>query len=697
MISWISYTTATVSADFQGIKTNSFSERTYSKYIFNVTRAYYQPMQGQPDPATSTMLTLESFSYVSGSATPISTIFYRSHSDTRISNKSINNGGQHGTTINNTIRSKNSITYSEKRDGMYPVPVSFTYSGSEIDPKETVSQYTTTTSSSPHGQRKMSTQTAAGGMLVWTTYIVDNSDTTVIMSYKEVTSTVESVYTEPYDETFLTLQTTTEFITWTDLLSHQVVVGHTIWEDSKGFAFFTHGDFKESLKVEELNSFDPNNSDWSPISEATWQTATRTTESYKPYYIKLGSVQVGQDGVSTNEIILTCYGQLGETWATDSNNNAIGQEVVVNTIVKTLLDGYQEKFPFTTTNIPEGWGEDEYGGQNEWGGIPIHKCNTLESVKTSDTVANYLGIQQNYSYLNTVNDSFTSIETSGNTGIEIQPMGGEIPFWGGGAEGVTYSSEYINEGRSEGKTEGEAYIRRDAELTSFIYYPKIFLPDFYSENFGAPNLNFSKSTFSASPLFLELVGNDITINDLFGFGYPAVYNGSWNKLDVPFALPSFTAYAKPTQSGADEQGYTYSGYESEQSDWTTVTVNREGASFSSSWVWNIDSIRKSSNSGTAMLQARHEIPTDIRLYPIHGFVLGGAQFPHATMTIFDHPKAFLMTTYNNNSSGTLSSIEKGYSVITTEQSVGNANLTVFSCLSFVMGHGMMIQPLWDIG
>jgi hypothetical protein len=657
MISWISYTTATVSADFQGIKSVSFSHSAYDRTSVGLTHK---------------TITYDSYDYASVSSTPVGETHERASSRYDGLNYGFTELPHRSSTKWTRVYTKNSTFFSYARGPEQPE----LETSSGIAPKETVSQYTTTTSSSPHGQRKMSTQTAAGGMLVWTTYIVNNSDTTVIMSYKEVTSTIESVYTEPYDETFLTLQTTTEFITWTDLLSHQVVVGHTIWEDSKGFAFFTHGDFKESLKVEELNSFDPNNSDWSPISKATWQTATRTTESYKPYYIKLGSVQVGQDGVPTNEIILTCYGQLGETWATDSNNTAMGPEVVVNTIIKTLLDGYQEKFPFTTTNIPEGWGEDEYGGQNEWGGIPIYKCNTLESVKTSDTVANYLGIQQNYSYLETF-----SSKTSGSF-----PNDTVFSF-----DGETRSAK-------EGKTEGEAYIRRNAELTSLIYYPKIFLPDFYSENFGAPNLNFSKSTFSASPLFLELVGHDITINDLFGFGYPAVYNGSWNKLDVPFALPSFTAYAKPTQSGADEQGYTYySGYESEQSDWTTVTVNREGASFSSSWVWNIDSTRKSSNSGTAMLQARHEIPTDIRLYPIHGFVLGGAQFPHATMTIFDLPKAFLMTTYNNNSSGTLSSIEKGYSVITTEQSVGNANLTVFSCLSFVMGHGMMIQPLWDIG
>jgi hypothetical protein len=557
------------------------------------------------------------------------------------------------------------------------VRVSFTYSGSGIDPKETVSQYTTTTSSSPYGQQKRITQTEKVLQTeVWTTYLINNSDTTVIMSYKEITSTVQSVNTEPYYETFLTLQSTEEFITWTDLDSYQVVVGHTIWEDSKGFAFFTHGDFEESLKVEELGFFDPNNADWSPISKATWQTATRTTEWCKPYYVKLGSVMADKDGVASQEITLTSYGLFGAAWATDSNNTAEGPELVVNTIIKTLLDGYQEKFPFTTINTPEGWGEDEYGGQNEWGGIPIYKCNTLESVKTSDTVANYLGIQQNYSYLNTVNDSFISIEI--------------------GAKGVTESSEYINEGRREGRTEGEAYIRSNAKLTSYIYYPTVFLPDFYSEIFGAPNLNFSKSTFSACPLFLELAGHDITINDLFGFGYPAVYHGSWNKLDVPFALPSFTAYAKPTQSGADEQGYTYSGYESEQSDWTTVTVKREGASFSSSWVWNINSTKRGFNSGMAMLQARHEIPTDIRPYPIHEFVLGGAQFPHATMTIFDVPKAFLLTTYNNNSSGTLSIIEKGYSVVTTEQSVGGADLTVFSCLSFVVGHGMMIQPLWDI-
>jgi len=649
MISWISYTTATVSAAFQGVKSFSYSGESQESYA--------SPARSKGGITDSTNFT------ISGSETPVGTTYNRGRTYTVSyhNRESLNEGGV-GFTHYTRIHSRNSQNFTFVN---HVVGLS---TSSGTTPKQTVTQYTTTTSMrSWGGRQKRTTGTALGYSRLWTTAIENETVTTVRLAFSQVRSTFQSYITGPFVETFITLQGTTEFITWTDLVEDQIVVGHTIWEDSSGFAFFTRAQANQTITPEQLDDFNSDNTGCGPISQASWQTATRTTQSYSPYYIKLHAVQEGADGSLSDIPTLTKYGLFGVTWASHSDDwQETGRPTIPFTTNNTLVVGYKEKLPFTTTNQPEWWSEEYPDGDEQWHGNAIYKVNTLQSVLTSVTAV-YGNVQFNRSY----STNFSSLYTSES-------------IW---------TTHIGSVGASAGATNGTAYERRGPELLTDLGNPNVYMAIFnQGAAFGSPDLNFAQTTFSDYPLFLELNGAKITLNDLYYFGYPVVYAG----LDAPFALPSFTAYAKPTLSEADDEGYTYSYYGAEQSDWTTVTVERIGASFSSSWVWNINSSSTTSDSGIANLQAKHQIPVGLGVYNLNDIVLGGAQFPHATMTISKKPGVFLMTTYNKSTSGTSSSIEKCYSVVTTEQAVGSTNLTVFRCIPFARGYGMRTQALWEI-
>jgi hypothetical protein len=592
MISWISYTTATVSATFQGTSTSGWT---------------------QSDSGTTGYLSLPQYT-VSRLVTPTLTIESRGD-DNRWWR---------------TSREKNFETqsgYGAGPFGAWPPVIT--------DPKSTVNQLTTALSDAPTRAIKQTTKTGENFVLNWASTVV-NGVSSVTPTYERVETTIPWTYAHTFFDTILTLKETPEFVTWTGLTVDQIVVGHTIYEDSRGFAFFTYGTLNDVITPSEMEGFSSDNSGWSPISTISWRTATRTTSSQTHYYIKLHSFESKEDVVPIIPT-RTRYGVFRMDWAGGEG------PVIPFTTINISLSDYGQSLPFTTAAY-------EYGEV-------MYKFNTLESVVTSKTEVYTMGTQTNAS------SSYSRVINNHNS--------------------VSYY----------GKTSGEAYQRMTPELSILGAHGVEFYAARAGLGFGRPDLDFRQTTFSTYPLFLELTGHELTLNDI-AIEYPAVYRdgrGShWpfyvgQRLDVPFALPSFTAHKKPESGG-------------EQSNWTTVTVERVGAAFSSSWVWNINSSRTSSSSGRAGLQTKNAMTTAVEAaaYNDGSIVLGGAQFPHATMTRLNMPNVLLMTTYNSANSGTLSSMEKNYSAATTAQLDGGPTLTIFKAISFVRGYGMITYPLWEL-
>ena len=600
MISWISYTTATVSATFQGM---SFSRWTISDSGFPGNNTY--------------------------------TFTLPSYTITKLVNPTltIKSNGKNSRWVS-TGREKNFETrYDGDRD--FPTQTIIT------DPESTVGQLTTYLSDAPTQSRKTTTKTGEGQVLNWVTTVV-NGLSSVISRYESVATTLEETYDHTFFDTILALKETVGFVTWTGLSVDQIVVGHTIYEDSRGFAFFTYGTLNEVITPSEMEGFSSDNSGWSPISTISWRTATRTTSSQTHYYIKLHSFESKKD-VAPIIPTRTRYGVFRMDWA------GAGQALTPFATHTAFLSDYGQNLPFSTVTY-------EYGEV-------IYKFNTLERVVTSTTEVYSMGIQTNTSY----------------SGSNINAI----------IDGLILVFDEMSM-TSHGKTSGEVYQRMTPELKILrAQAGVVFYAARAALGFGRPDLDFSQSTFSTYPLFLELTGHELTLNDI-DIEYPAVY-GDLNdyfmqRLDVPFALPSFTAHAKP-ESGE------------ERSEWTTVTVERVGASFSSSWVWNVNSSSTRSSSGKAGFQTKNAMTTGVQRVFVgnEAIVLGGAQFPHATVTSINNPNVLLMTTYNSANSGTLSSMKKDYSAATTAQLDGDPTLTIFRSMPFVMGYGMLTYDLLALG
>ena len=652
MISWISYTTATVSADFQG--TDSFSFQKETTETFSALRYRDHTMRTETGSGD-----LYSSQYGRTQKVSRSNVF--AHTllsdtlETRISK------GSEYTSKNSVFR----FGQTTRPEGVYAYSTSYTL------PKETVSQYTTTTSARVNrdlpGRR--TTTIVEQYSYVWDTVIENETLTTIRPTVKLVNSTAATQEnTAGITETFQTLLTTLEFITWNGSSENQIVVGHTIWMDSSGFAFFTRAQANTTIAFEALSPYDSDNLDWGAISEASWQTATCTTEFFSPHYVALIAVSVDAGGLA-NAPEITQYDLLAESWVGDTYYLSIAQ--TFNTIIE---EDYRKVFPFTTNPI----GSDENGEQRIGA---VYQANSLISVLTSTKV----GVHS-WGYNIASTHTFTTTE-----GLVEWPGVSSKSYVGRSDLLINYISR--KETR-QSMISGTNYIRSKPVLNSFrVPHAHICFATLNREGFGPPDLDFAQSTYLSYPGFLTLDNAKITLNDLSNFKPPSVYGG----LDAILALPSFTAYAKPSWSAVDEEGYSYSGYASEQSDWTTATVDRVGASFSSSWVWNINSSSTSSSSGSAKLSTDHSIPV-AHYWENLGFgrVLGGAQYPHATMTIKKMPGIYLMTTYDHSTSGTSSSIEKCFSVVTTEESVGNTSLTIFNGLAFITGYGLETHLVWDI-
>jgi hypothetical protein len=659
MTSWISYTTTNVSATFQGEAGGSFSSN--QAIYFKGSIASTSSMGGT---GNRTLLFLGN-----GTATRNSTI------------------RKDGVTI---TAPKQSVTQALTKTTTGVANKITTMQGNGFAQPWTFSTYES------YSDEDQSTTYPSGTRFFRTT---SNINSTVRSQYTvPVTRTFTTNINTPPDITTLTFGTSTitsttvnvvEFITWTDLDNDQIVIGHTIWQNPAGIAYISYGDFPELVTPNQIiSSRDSENSNWEPITNAVWETATQITESYRPLYIQLSATEEPRE--ETNYGVLFPFFDF--TWSVKSEEadpfGGPGPSIITYSTIKTVVEGFGKLFPFTTSNKPPWWEDEEQGG--EWPGYGIRKINTLVGVRTSRIGGDP------YTYRTLISSTYYTASRQ---------------------DGDWRTEETYEQG---GTTVGEGYSRSQHGIV-LTGNEQIVVGPFFGPPvaFGSPDLNFSQSQFTETPLFLELEGAQITLVDLsesyFATGLmgngiignaPGVYRGERGQaqLNVPLPIPSFTTYVKPFTVGTDEDGFTYSEILNESSDWTTASITRQGASFSSSWSWNINSTSTASTSGTAKLIAKHMVGTDIkiaanRLSNAAGnapHVMGGQAFPHRSFTISNRPNVLLLTTYDKSASGTLSRFENAYSEFTTKTFVGDDTLTISSWVSSMIGNGFKTLLFWEI-
>jgi hypothetical protein len=493
------------------------------------------------------------------------------------------------------------------------------------------------------------------------TTIEKNNQTvsTFTLSYYTVNTTrlINKTVSSSYNETFLSSKETLEFITWTDLVMDQVVIENTIYENHMGLSFFTAGAPIGEIKYSDLEEFNSKNSGWSAITTAEISTAYRTTASYIPYYIELQTVSSTQQGAVTQ----TIYSFNGYKFENSGEYGELGYfQKAISTITKALV-GIPNRFPFSTSSQPENWSPED-AGETQWGGNKIYEAARLVSVLTSYSEIAYV---------------FNCYEKTTSSQRTVTRRYDSAQYTVSEAGGTTVSGKYYSKLKNELSIKNENWRRGG-----------INVPYFYQNAFASPDLDFSQTSFNESPMYLELEGAEITLNDLTPSSYP-FYPQAFYGISVPFPYPSFSAYAKPFSVITVEEGDNQTSYSPITSEWTTVKVSRVGRDFSSSWTWNLNETSKQSASGTAKLVAKDPISTNLA----GGFILGaqpwgGANFPHQTFTIFRIPWMIGKTIYNQSGSSTQSAEEMDYSMVTSLTSLADSNITISSYISQIKGCGI---------
>jgi hypothetical protein len=644
MISWVSYTTAKVSNTFQGSVQGS-AKAASSRTVLTNCQTF-----------TTSIITITS---PSGNTTFMGGGTVTECETGTSSNSNSNTFNRFGTTNGNAIVqvNKNSTIFQYVTQDIYGN--TGTSSSIETSPKQKITQFTTSTKSIT--ANVITTSQGTRWSFPWTTQTIGTNSSqtksfTFFITGKTANSVIQVQSNTTREQTFLTSKETIEFVTYTDLPEDQVVVAHTIYEDSKGFYFYSAGALIDKINYTEQEEYNSGNTGWSAVTAGSVSSATRITVSYSPIYVELPTAET-ISGFSQPLITTTIYDLFNFAYqkTTDEFGETEISQVPFST-VKTVVQS--NVFPFITSNAPEGWDSIEGG---EYGRI-IYNFGVLESVETSKTQIIYPSYQ-------------SSFDNSGSS----------VFFNNDGEPSATFitANGYTRAGKWYEISNNKLNIKQPQNI--FHAFPL-----FFTNCFGEADLFFSKTSYAETPLFLKLDVAQITLNDLpeslINLG---VFRDSFKKLETPFAFPSFTAYAKPTILYT-EDSESFTVYDTEESKWTSVTVSRTGRTFSSFWEWKINSTLQSSSSGTAKLVEEIQIPTYVGFYD-HAFanIRGGANFPHRSFTIQKTPYIVHKTIYDATESSTQSEAQLPFSVATTVTSFGNDKITISSYLPLIKGAGIL--------
>lgn len=722
MISWIEYTTITVPPIIEGVISSERSSNYEHRFEYGVS---YTERDWGGATISSTTVPTRMVSYsgkyddASGQSVTANRTGFTSMR-TRL--------GRSDTSWTFSTRYDFKRTYTKNSTIAFEFPVGFhNFNTTIIAPAITVIQQTTTTRTRSPVVRATTAQGTAQ-TLVWSTttspsYYDDEEDKTypstsyVWQRITTVNSTLRSTFTvaatstlvtnrnEPPDtivigpasrtSTATTLRTSS-FITWTDLEADQITVANTIWEDPKGFAYFTYGSLpSEDITPDDLDDRDANNGAWSPISQLFASTATRITQSQEFYRIRLSAVEGNLSDTFSVKTITRYFSPNNWQLEWAGQPDDAGYRPTSSTThsrVKIMVQNL-DNFPFTTTNQPqaEDNGDGEYETE-EWPGYLIRKFNTLISVPTSATGVDYSPV---VNYLETTSYDRSEETESYSGGTRNVTTRTQISRTNSGGTTNTYTEVLGAQSGATNERSITSYIRVTAGLTVDFANPVLVFPRFAPPAaFGSPNLNFSRSTFTQINCFLELQGAQITLNRGLP-DTPLVYKGFGGGVSVPVPLPTFTANAMPTTTiSYEDEGFSESYYDQDTKKWTSATVSRQGENFSSTWAWQVNSSSTTSSSAKAQLVEKHPVPTDI--VELNWRTQGGAVFPHASFTIINSPNVILITTYDASNSGTSSKFENAYSENTTKSYVGNATLTISSYISSLKGRGFRTVNLHNL-
>lgn len=164
-----------------------------------------------------------------------------------------------------------------------------------------------------------------------------------------------------------------------------------------------------------------------------------------------------------------------------------------------------------------------------------------------------------------------------------------------------------------------------------------------------------------------------------------LFQGRTNGIQSPAFLPTWTGYAKPKLSGADEGGHSFTYFDEDTAAWTTASISRRGAELSSSWSWGTST---SSATGRIIFNGPKQ---QFEPYLNVRSVLGGRVHPHSTATRIVGPGITRYQTFDSASAGQTSTTRiDNWSEATWETFQVNSTITLSQHIPWITGIGPYI-------
>ena len=435
------------------------------------------------------------------------------------------------------------------------------------------------------------------------------------------------------------------FETWYHPTGDVIVAEDTVYEDPSSFTYVSFGTAKNVRELHGGTEFFSDLSSYGvfPITAGTTSTATRITNSFTYHVVELLTADAsgaGSFAETTKDIYLRNI--IAHDWS-----GGRGPYYVFRNYSTITEKVDQNWFPNKTETLPE---------SQQWHLYSYRKPDIETQAKVTFTG----GIN--------VESFENSTSTRVNSGTYYYSMnGGGLTTIGGGHSGQ-------------------------------ILFPETAVALFFSEkNWAKPDLNYTntEATFRSFNRGLTMQNAAITI-PLENFFPAAVYKNQ----AVYFSQPTFITYAKTTIVSSFDEYPSFSVFDTNSKNWTTVFCSLRGNNLSSSWSYSTPTGQVTS-SGSGQIEVSYEekylkraIPRiDIRregyFSSIDPTPIGGVDYPQTTVEAINidifH---YLETTFNSSASASHSSQNLNFSVVRNETTTIGPDISIRTYLQLLTGNGI---------
>ena len=446
------------------------------------------------------------------------------------------------------------------------------------------------------------------------------------------------------------------FETWYHPTGDVIVAEDTVYEDPSSFSYVSFGTAKNVRELHGGTEFFSDLSSYGvfPITAGTTFTATRITNSFTYHVVE--KITAEATGVTITD---STGGGLGFGFAETT------KDIYLRNIIAHDWSGGRgpyyvfRNYSTITEKVDQNW------FPNKTETLPESRQWALYSYRKPDIE--------------------TQAKATFTGGIRVESF-----------EHSTLTR--VNSGTYYERRNGGGLTTIGGEGSGQILFPETTVALFFSEkNWAKPDLNYTitTATFRSFNRGLTMENAAITI-PMENFFPAAVYKNQ----AVYFSQPTFITYAKTTITSSFDEYPSFSVFDTNSKNWTTVFCSLRGKNLSSSWSYSTPTGQVTS-SGAGQIEVayeekypkraigRNDVKRPGAYASIDPIPIGGIDYPQTTVEAINldifH---YLETTFNSSASASHSSQNLNFSVVKNETTTIGPDISIRTYLPLLTGNGI---------